>query len=261
MGPTDIIRHWADDADIPLGIQAVQQGGVNVGYIITTREEFEVVNVNPLYTARELKHQLEDSGARAIVILENFAHTLETVIDKTPVDHVITTGVGDLLNFPRGVITNFVLRHIKRKVPAYSLPRAETFRQALKAGRHKGLQHVELGYADIAFLQYTGGTTGVAKGAMLTHRNMIANLLQAHAWTANDLVPGEEVVITALPLYHIFALLANGLFAMRMGARNILITNPRDLPAFVRELASVPIPIILYRISNPMTRFPSMTRS
>ena len=195
------------------------------------------VNVNPLYTARELKHQLKDSGARCIVILENFAHTLEAVIGKTPVEHVITTGVGDLLNFPRGAVTNFVLRHIKRKVPAFSLPGSETFRAALKAGQHKGLQHVELGYADIAFLQYTGGTTGVSKGAMLSHRNLVRNVQQIQLWQ-DDVYEGLPwiIAITALPLYHIFALQGNCLTICAMGGENILITNPRDTDAFVAEL-------------------------
>ena len=195
------------------------------------------VNVNPLYTARELKHQLKDSGARCIVILENFAHTLESVIDDTPVEHVITTGIGDLLNFPRGAVTNFVLRYVKRAVPAYSLPDKETFRAALKAGEHKGLQHVELGYADIAFLQYTGGTTGVSKGAMLSHRNLVRNVQQIMLWH-DDIYEGLPwiIAITALPLYHIFALQGNCLTICAMGGENILITNPRDAKGFVNEL-------------------------
>ena len=195
------------------------------------------VNVNPLYTSRELEHQLKDSGARCIVILENFAHTLEAVIDKTPVEHVITTGVGDLLNFPRGAVTNFVLRHIKRKVPAFSLPGSETFRAALKSGQHKGLQHVELGYADIAFLQYTGGTTGVSKGAMLSHRNLVRNVQQIQLWQDNVYEGLPWIIaITALPLYHIFALQGNCLTICAMGGENILITNPRDTDGFVAEL-------------------------
>jgi long-chain acyl-CoA synthetase len=195
------------------------------------------VNVNPLYTARELEHQLKDSGARCIVILENFAHTLEAVIDKTLVDHVVTTGIGDLLRFPRGAVTNFVLRYVKRSVPAYSLPGSETFRAALKAGEHKGLQHVELGYADIAFLQYTGGTTGVSKGAMLSHRNLVRNVQQIMLWH-DDIYEGLPwiIAITALPLYHIFALQGNCLTICAMGGQNILITNPRDTKAFVAEL-------------------------
>ena len=195
------------------------------------------VNVNPLYTARELEHQLKDSGARCIIILENFAHTLDAVIDKTSVEHVITTGIGDLLNFPRGLVTNFVLRYVKRTVPAYSLPGSQTFRAALKAGEHKGLQHVELGYADIAFLQYTGGTTGVSKGAMLSHRNLVRNVQQIMLWQDNVYEGLPWIIaITALPLYHIFALQANCLTICAMGGENILITNPRDAKGFVAEL-------------------------
>ena len=196
-----------------------------------------VVNTNPMYTARELKHQLEDSGAKAIVVLDNFANTLQQVVAQTEVKHVITTGIGDLLGFPKGALINFVLKHIKKMVPAYDLPQAVRFRDALARGAAHPLQPVTLGHDDIAFLQYTGGTTGVAKGAMLTHGNMIANMLQASAWIGSDVVkPGEEVIITALPLYHIFSLTANGLVFTRLGGLNWLITNPRDMPGFVKEL-------------------------
>lgn len=196
------------------------------------------VNVNPLYTARELKYQLSDSGARCIVVLENFAHTLEKVIDDTSVDHVVTTQVGDLLKFPNNILTNFVLKRIRKAVPPYSLPNSIKLRSALKTERHGQLATVELGYADIAFLQYTGGTTGLAKGAMLSHRNMVFNVHQTKAWEAgvfDDAVP--LVAITALPLYHIFSLQSNCLSIMHKGGENILITNPRDFPAFVRELS------------------------
>ncbi|MEJ2309667.1 MAG: AMP-binding protein [Gammaproteobacteria bacterium] len=203
-----------------------------------------VVNTNPLYTARELRHQLEDSGAVAIVVLDNFAHTLEKVIDQTDVKHVITTSIGDMAGFPKSLLINFVVKHIRKMVPAYSIPGCVRFRETLTTPGMHSFEDADLGHDDVAFLQYTGGTTGVAKGAMLTHRNMIANLLQAHAWAANDLVPGEEVVITALPMYHIFALLANVLFAMKLGAKNRLITNPRDLPAFVKELSREPFSFI-----------------
>ena len=196
-----------------------------------------VVNTNPMYTARELKHQLEDSGAKAIVVLDNFAATLQQVVAETHVQHVITTGIGDLLGFPKGALINFVLKHVKKMVPGYSLSQAVRFRDALARGAAHPLQPVALGHDDIAFLQYTGGTTGVAKGAMLTHANMVANMLQAAAWIGTDLVtPGEEVIITALPLYHIFSLTANGLVFMRLGGLNWLITNPRDMPGFVKEL-------------------------
>ena len=196
-----------------------------------------VVNVNPLYTARELKHQLSDSGAKCIVILENFAHILEEVISDTPVEQVVTTGVGDLLAWPKGAITNFVLRHVKRGIPAYSLPSAIPFKAALAAGAGQKLDKVELGLADIAFLQYTGGTTGVSKGAMLSHRNMVHNVYQTIAWQ-NDAYEGYDylIAITALPLYHIFSVQGNCLAVMALGGQNILISNPRDLQGFIKEI-------------------------
>ena len=195
------------------------------------------VNVNPLYTARELKHQLTDSGAKCILILENFAHVLEGVIADTPVEHVITTGVGDLLKFPKNVLTNFVLRRVKRAVPRYSLAGSVTFPAALRAGAGKGLKHVELGFADIAFLQYTGGTTGVSKGAMLSHRNMVRNVQQTVIWQGDAYQGLDHIVaITALPLYHIFCLQGNCLTVMSQGGQNVLITNPRDAKGFVTEL-------------------------
>ena len=194
-----------------------------------------VVNTNPMYTARELKHQLEDAGAKAIVVLDNFAATLQQVVAETEVKHVITTGIGDLLGV-KGVLINFVLKNIKKMVPPYSIPHAVRFRDALSQGASHPLPKVELGHDDIAFLQYTGGTTGVAKGAMLTHGNMVANMMQAGAWIGANAKPGEEVIITALPLYHIFSLTANGLVFMRLGGLNWLITNPRDMPGFVKEL-------------------------
>ncbi|MFB3125550.1 MAG: AMP-binding protein [Woeseiaceae bacterium] len=196
------------------------------------------VNVNPLYTARELKHQLSDSGARCIVVLENFAHTLEDVIDETGVDYVVTTQVGDLLKFPKNILINIVLKRIRKAVPPYSLSHSVKLRSALKTGRHGELVTVELGYADIALLQYTGGTTGLAKGAMLSHRNLVFNVHQAKAWEAgifDNAVP--LVAITALPLYHIFSLQSNCLAIIHKGGENILITNPRDFPAFVKELS------------------------
>jgi long-chain acyl-CoA synthetase len=196
-----------------------------------------VVNVNPLYTARELEHQLKDSGAKCIVILENFAHVLEDVIAETSIEHVITTGIGDLLRFPTGLVTNLVLRYVKKSVPGYSLPGNVRFNAALKKGAGQGLKHVELGFADIAYLQYTGGTTGVSKGAMLSHRNMVRNVQQMLIWQQDAYADHEEiVVITALPLYHIYSLQVNCLTMMAMGAENVLITNPRDSKGFVKEL-------------------------
>jgi long-chain acyl-CoA synthetase len=204
-----------------------------------------IVNTNPMYTARELRHQLTDAGARAIVVVDNFAHVLEKVRGEVPVEQIITTGIGDLLGFPKGALTNFVLKHVRKAVPAYELPGATRFGQALAAGAGLPLQPLQLSLDDLAFLQYTGGTTGVAKGAMLTHRNLVANMLQSKAWMASAGVGEDvEVVITALPLYHIFALTANCLVYMAVGGVNVLITNPRDMPAFVKELSQVPFTFI-----------------
>ncbi len=201
------------------------------------RAGLTVVNVNPLYTARELKHQLVDSEAAVLVVVDNFGHTVEQVIADVAVKHVITTGLGDMLSFPKGAIVNFVLKYIKKMVPEYRLHGAVRFRDALKRGSRHPVPKVEVDHDDIAFLQYTGGTTGVAKGAMLTHRNLIANMQQASAWIgASGVEPGKEVIITALPLYHIFALTANGLVFMKLGGLNYLITNPRDMKGFVKEL-------------------------
>ena len=196
------------------------------------------VNVNPLYTARELKHQLADSGARCIVILENFAHVLQAVIADTAVDKVVTTQIGDLLKFPKGAVVNFTLKRIKKAIPPWSLPGSATFKKALATGKQSTLKPVEVGFADIAFLQYTGGTTGLSKGAMLSHRNMVFNVHQAIAWQGNvfDGVDAR-VAITALPLYHIFSLQSNCLSVMADGGENILITNPRDAKGFVKELS------------------------
>jgi long-chain acyl-CoA synthetase len=203
-----------------------------------------VVNVNPLYTPRELQHQLKDSGAKAILIFENFATTLEKVLAKTDVRTVITTGIGDMLPFPKGMIANFVVRKVKKMVPAYSLPEAVPFRQALKEGKWQTMDEVSLDQNDLAFLQYTGGTTGVSKGAILTHGNLIANVLQSRAWCGDVLSEGEDIVITALPLYHIFSLTANCLMFSMLGGNNVLITNPRDFPAFVGEMAKYPFTYI-----------------
>ncbi|HIJ90017.1 MAG: AMP-binding protein [Desulfobulbaceae bacterium] len=195
-----------------------------------------VVNVNPLYTPRELQYQLADSGAVAIVVLENFAHTLQEVIGATAVRHVITTQVGDMFPPMRAQLVNFVIKWIKRMVVHWDLPGAIAFNTALKLGAAHALVDVELGHTDIAFLQYTGGTTGLAKGAILTHGNMVANVEQTSAWIGATLKEGEEVIVTPLPLYHIFALTANLLTFVKWGANNILITNPRDIPRFVQEL-------------------------
>jgi long-chain acyl-CoA synthetase len=198
-----------------------------------------VVNTNPMYTARELRHQLDDSGAKVIVVLENFAHTVASVVTETTVKHVLTTGIGDLLGFPKRLITNFVIRHVKKMVPAFSIDGAIGFNDALRRGANGKAPKPEITSDDIAFLQYTGGTTGVAKGAMLTHRNMIANMQQASAWIGTDMREGEEAIVTALPLYHIFALTANCLTFMKLGGHNHLITNPRDMAGFVAELGRI----------------------
>jgi len=204
------------------------------------RAGYTVVNCNPLYTPRELGGQLADSGAKAIVIVENFAHTLEQVLDRTDVEHVILTRLGDMLDFPKANIVNLVVKRVKKMVPKWNIPDALWFKDVLAAGARLTYHPVDVAPDDLAFLQYTGGTTGIPKGAMLTHRNMIANLEQAHAWIKPYVREGEEVIVTALPLYHIFALLANCLTFMKIGAKNVLITNPRDIPAFVKELAKEP---------------------
>ena len=198
-----------------------------------------VVNTNPLYTSRELKHQMNDSGAEAIIIVENFCHVLEEVIKETPIKHVIVTRMGDMLPFPKSAIINFVVKHIKKMVPAYNLPGAVPFKKALKLGTQHRFETVPTSHDDIAFLQYTGGTTGVSKGAVLTNRNMVANMQQASAWIHTILKEGKETIITALPLYHIFSLTANCLTFMKYGALNYLITNPRDMKNFVKELKGV----------------------
>ncbi|QSX75778.1 long-chain fatty acid--CoA ligase [Lysobacter arenosi] len=207
------------------------------------RAGLTVVNTNPMYTARELRHQLVDSGANVILVLDNFAHTVQEVIADTQVKQVITTGLGDMLGL-KGAVVNFVLKYVKKMVPDYNLPGAIRFRDALALGQRHNLAEVEISPQDIAFLQYTGGTTGVAKGAMLTHRNLVANMQQAAMWVGTGVKYGEEVIITALPLYHIFALTANGLVFMKFGGLNYMITNPRDMKGFVKELKSVPFTAI-----------------
>ncbi len=195
------------------------------------------VNTNPLYTVRELEHQLADSGAKAIVILENFAHVLEAALPHTQIQHVLVTGVGDLLRFPRGALVNFVLRHVQKKVPAWHIPGSLRLKRTLSSGLGQSLQPVAPKAHDIALLQYTGGTTGVSKGAMLTHGNLIANILQAEAWiTPAGRNSPSRIVITALPLYHIFSLTANCFLFVHLGAHSVLITNPRDFKSFVAEL-------------------------
>ena len=203
-----------------------------------------VVNVNPLYTPRELEHQLRDSGAEAIVILENFAGTLQQVIARTAVKHVVVASLGEMLGFPKSAIVNFAVRRVKKLVPPYALPGHFKFTETLDAGARRGLEPVTMTRDDTAFLQYTGGTTGISKGATLTHGNLVANVLQMEAWltpaladTSRGPVPEQFVYICALPLYHVFALVVNCLFGLRIGTLNVLIPNPRDITGFVKEMA------------------------
>ena len=209
----------------------------------TLRAGCVVVNCNPLYTPRELEHQLKDSGAKAIVIVENFAHTLEPIIRQTVVQDVIVTPMGEMLGV-KGLIVNFVVRHVKKLVPAWHLPTSINFASALSAGRKHGSKPVALAQDDIAFLQYTGGTTGVSKGAMLTHANISSNVMQAYSWIKPAVREGEEFILTALPLYHIFALTANCLTFLMIGARNLLIANPRDIPGLIKDWSKYPITVV-----------------
>ncbi|MBK8400570.1 MAG: AMP-binding protein [Propionivibrio sp.] len=211
-------------------------GALRAGYV--------VVNCNPLYTPRELEHQLKDSGAETIVILENFAHTLERVIFRTQVKHVVVARLGDMSTFPKSAAINFVVKYVRRMVPAWRLPFHVGFCTALSKGAESDVSPVGVNHDSLAFLQYTGGTTGLSKGAMLTHRNILANLAQAHAWIKPVITEGGEFIVTALPLYHIFALTANCFTFVKIGASNLLITNPRDIPALVAELAKYPFTVI-----------------
>jgi len=207
-----------------------------VSIFAALRAGLTVVNTNPLYTGHELKHQLCDSGATTIIVLENFASTLQEVIKETPIKNVIVTRMGDMLSFPKSAIINLVVKHVKKMVPDFSLPGSYDFKQCLSQGDISKYTRPTVKQEDFAFLQYTGGTTGVAKGAILTHGNMVANLQQVSEWIEPFIEKGKEHIITALPLYHIFSLLANCLFFMKVGGLNHLITNPRDMKNFVKEL-------------------------
>jgi long-chain acyl-CoA synthetase len=211
-------------------------GALRAGYV--------VVNCNPLYSPRELKHQLADSGAEAIVVLENFAGTLEKAIDGAALKTVIVTGAGDQLGGVKGPLVNAVVRHVRREVPAFRLPEAVRFNRALKLGARRPFTDAPVKPDDVAFLQYTGGTTGVPKGAMLTHRNMVANLRQIHAWIAPAFRVEGEMFVAALPLYHVFALQVNGFVPLMIGASNLLIANPRDIPAVVKALRGTPFTVV-----------------
>lgn len=210
----------------------------------TLRAGCVVVNCNPLYTPRELEHQLKDSGAVAIVIVENFAHTLDQIITRTAIKHVVVTPMGEMLGALKGMLVNLVVRYVKKLVPAWKIPGAIGFKSALATGKRHGWQPVALNHDDVAFLQYTGGTTGISKGAMLTHANIAANVMQAHAWIKPVVHEGQEFIITALPLYHIFALTANCLTFLMIGARNLLIANPRDIPGFIKEWSKYPVTVV-----------------
>lgn len=228
----------------------------------TLRAGCVVVNCNPLYKPRELEHQLKDSGAVVIVIVENFARTLEQVIGRTAIRHVLVTPVGELLGTLKGTLVNFVVRYVKRLVPAWKLPAAIGFKAALAAGRGHGFKAVALVHDDLAFLQYTGGTTGISKGAMLTHGNIAANVTQAHAWVKPVLRPGLEFIVTALPLYHIFALTANCLLFLMIGARNLLIVDPCDIPGFIKEWSKYPVTALsgVNTLFNALLNHPNFAR-
>lgn len=203
-----------------------------------------VVNINPLYTARELEFQLQDSGTKTIVVVENFAHTVEKVLTSVQLSHVITTEIGDCFPFFKSKLVNFVVKYVKKMVPTWKIPGSISFREVLEQGKKLRFQKQNLKGDDIAFLQYTGGTTGIVKGAVLTHRNMVANMEQALAWVGPVIHPGNEIIITALPMYHIFSLTANCLTFMKLGALNVLITNPRDIKGFIKELGKYPFTAI-----------------
>jgi long-chain acyl-CoA synthetase len=239
-------RGMASGARVAVMMPNVLQYPIALAAIL--RAGYTVVNVNPLYTPRELEHQLKDSGSEAIIVLENFAHTLEQVIGKTPVRHVVVASMGELLGGAKGMLVNFVVRSVKKMVPDFDIPNMVRFKDALAQGAKMRFTAATLEATDVAFLQYTGGTTGVSKGAALTHRNVIANVLQIEAWSAPSLARGpvveHPVIVCALPLYHIFALTACALLGMRVGALNILIPNPRDIPGFIKELAKYRITML-----------------
>jgi long-chain acyl-CoA synthetase len=239
-------RGMAKGARVAVMMPNVLQYPIAIAAIL--RAGYTVVNVNPLYTPRELEHQLKDSGAEAIIVLENFAHTVEQVLKNTQVRHVVVASMGELLGGAKGMLVNFVVRNVKKMVPDFALPNMVRFKDALAQGGKMPFTRATLSSSDVAFLQYTGGTTGVSKGATLTHRNIIANVLQAEAWAepANSQPPHVEfqTIVCALPLYHIFALTACALWGMRAGALNILIPNPRDIPGFIKELGKYKVTML-----------------
>ena len=232
-----------------------------IALFASLRAGLVVVNTNPLYTAHEMEHQFRDSGARAVIILANYAHLLEKVLAETHVESVVVTEIGELFPFPKNFIVNSVVKHVKKMVPPYHLPKAYSFQQALQIGTRTPYKGVESVAQDIAFLQYTGGTTGVSKGAVLTHRNIISNMLQIVEWMKPLLKEGEETVITALPMYHIFSLTVNCLGLMRYGGHNILITNPRDIPDFIKTLKKHPFTVMtgVNTLFNALMNHPQFT--
>ena len=239
-------RGMAKGARVAVMMPNVLQYPIAIAAIL--RAGYTVVNVNPLYTARELEHQLKDSGSEAIIVLENFAHTVEQVLKNTQVRHVVVASMGELLGGAKGMLVNFVVRNVKKMVPDFALPNMVRFKEALAQGARMPFTAPELSSSDIAFLQYTGGTTGVSKGATLTHRNIIANVLQTEAWAQPALTQPPAVefptIVCALPLYHIFALTACAMWGMRVGGLNILIPNPRDIPGFIKELGKYKITML-----------------
>ena len=236
-------RGMAKGARVAVMMPNILQNPIAIAAIL--RAGYTVVNVNPLYTARELEHQLKDSGSEAIIVLENFAHTVQQVLKNTPVRHVVVASMGEMLGGAKGMLVNFVVRSIKKMVPDFTLPNMVRFKDALAQGAKMPYTAPTLSASDIAFLQYTGGTTGVSKGATLTHRNIIANVLQTEAWAQPALSQPPAVefpnIVCALPLYHIFALTACAMWGMRVGGMNILIPNPRDIPGFIKELGKYKI--------------------
>jgi long-chain acyl-CoA synthetase len=235
---------WLESLSLPKGARVALMMPNLLQYPVALfgalRAGMIVVNINPLYTARELEHQLKDSGAEVIVILENFAHVLEKVLANTAVKHVVTTQVGDLLTPPRRLMVNFTVKRVKKMVPEWHIGGAIPFRTALARGSRAPLDEAAPSHADIAFLQYTGGTTGRSKAAMLTHGGLVANMLQARAWSRGFLEEGTETVVTALPMYHVFSLTTNCLLFIKLGGMNLLITNPKDMVGFVKELKKTP---------------------
>jgi long-chain acyl-CoA synthetase len=257
-------RGMAKGARVAIMMPNVLQYPIAIAAIL--RAGYIVVNVNPLYTPRELEHQLKDSGSEAIIVLENFAHTVEQVLGKTPVRHVVVASMGELLGGAKGMLVNFVVRNVKKLVPEFTIPNMVRFKEALAQGARMPFTPVATGPADVAFLQYTGGTTGISKGATLTHRNVIANLLQAEAWFAPTLArykPDEQLQFAcALPLYHIYALTVCALLGMRLGALSVLIPNPRDIPGFIKELGKYRINMLpaVNTLYNALVNHPDFAR-